>query len=76
MHVERKGARTDCKRIAGVATRIRITTDELASIVGMIAAATGYLRPIGGAIAQEIIDLLAVLNAVWVALPVEDLPDF
>ncbi len=48
----------------------------LASIVGMIAAATGYLPPIGGAIAQEIIDLFAVLNAVRVALPGEDLQDF
>jgi cation transport ATPase len=48
----------------------------LASIVGMIAAAMGYLPPIGGAIAQEIIDLLAVLNAVRVALPTDDLQDF
>jgi heavy metal translocating P-type ATPase len=48
----------------------------IASIVGMIAAALGYLPPIGGAIAQEIIDLLAVLNAVRVALPTDDLQDF
>jgi heavy metal translocating P-type ATPase len=48
----------------------------LASIVGMIAAAMGYLPPIAGAIAQEIIDLLAVLNAVRVALPTDDLQDF
>ena len=48
----------------------------LASIVGMIAAATGYLPPIGGAITQEIIDLFAVLNAVRVALPTDDLQDF
>jgi heavy metal translocating P-type ATPase len=47
-----------------------------ASIVGMIAAAMGYLPPIGGAIAQEIIDLFAVLNAVRVALPMDDLRDF
>jgi heavy metal translocating P-type ATPase len=47
-----------------------------ASIVGMIAAAMGYLPPIGGAIAQEIIDLFAVLNAVRVALPMNDLQDF
>ena len=32
------------------------------SILGMIAAAYGYLPPIGGAVAQEIIDLAAVLN--------------
>ena len=48
----------------------------LASIVGMIAAAFGYLPPIQGAIAQEIIDLFAVLNAVRVALPSNDLQDF
>jgi len=48
----------------------------VASIVGMIAAATGYLPPIGGAVAQEVIDLFAVLNAVRVALPTDDLQDF
>jgi heavy metal translocating P-type ATPase len=48
----------------------------LASTMGMIAAATGYLPPIGGAIAQEFIDLFAVLNAVRVALPTDDLQDF
>jgi heavy metal translocating P-type ATPase len=46
------------------------------SILGMIAAASGYLPPIGGAIAQEIIDLAAVLNAVRVALPADSLTDF
>jgi len=46
------------------------------SILGMFAAAFGYLPPIGGAIAQEIIDLAAVLNAVRVALPTRDLVDF
>jgi heavy metal translocating P-type ATPase len=46
------------------------------SILGMIAAAFGYLPPIGGAIAQEIIDLAAVLNAVRVALPTDSLTDF
>jgi heavy metal translocating P-type ATPase len=47
----------------------------LASILGMIAAAVGILPPIGGAIAQEFIDLLAVLNAVRTAVPTE-LQDF
>jgi len=42
----------------------------------MIAAAFGYLPPIGGAIAQGIIDLAAVLNAVRVALPTRSLTDF
>jgi heavy metal translocating P-type ATPase len=47
-----------------------------ASILGMIAAALGYLPPIWGAVGQEVIDLLAVLNAARVALPTEDLQDF
>ncbi len=47
-----------------------------ASILGMGVAAAGYLPPIGGAIAQEIIDLVAVLNAVRVALPTRHLQDF
>lgn len=46
------------------------------SILGMVAAAVGYLPPIGGAIAQEIIDLAAVLNAVRVAFPADSLTDF
>lgn len=46
------------------------------SILGMFAAAFGYLPPIGGAITQEIIDLAAVLNAVRVALPAHSLTDF
>jgi len=46
------------------------------SVLGMFAAAFGYLPPIGGAIAQEIIDLAAVLNAVRVALPTHSLTDF
>ncbi len=47
-----------------------------ASIVGMIAAAFGFLPPIWGAIGQELIDLFAVLNAVRVALPTDDLQDY
>ena len=46
------------------------------SVVGMLAAAAGYLPPLAGAIAQEVIDVAAVLNAVRVALPFEDLTDF
>lgn len=47
-----------------------------ASIVGMIAAAFGYLPPIWGAVGQELIDLFAVLNAVRVAMAGEELQDF
>jgi heavy metal translocating P-type ATPase len=47
-----------------------------ASMIGMVIAAAGYLPPISGAIGQELIDLLAVLNAVRVALPTDELQDF
>src|SRR5579859_2070005 len=39
------------------------------SVIGMSFAATGHLSPVSGAIAQEIIDVLAVLNALRAALP-------
>jgi heavy metal translocating P-type ATPase len=47
-----------------------------ASMIGMVAAAFGFLPPIWGAVGQELIDLFAVLNAVRVALPTEDLQDY
>jgi cation transport ATPase len=47
-----------------------------ASMIGMFIAAFGYLPPISGAVGQELIDLLALLNAVRVALPTEDLRDY
>jgi heavy metal translocating P-type ATPase len=46
------------------------------SVIGMFAAAFGWLSPIEGAIAQEIIDLAAVLNAVRAALPFNKMTDF
>ncbi len=46
------------------------------SILGMIAAAFGYLPPISGAVMQELIDLAAVLNALRVAMQPGDLTDF
>jgi P-type E1-E2 ATPase len=39
------------------------------SMVGMLFAATGHLSPVNGAILQEIIDVLAVLNALRAAFP-------
>ncbi|HEX7361109.1 MAG TPA: heavy metal translocating P-type ATPase [Bryobacteraceae bacterium] len=46
------------------------------SMIGMLIAAAGYLPPVIGAIAQEILDLAAVLNALRVALPSGELrPD-
>jgi cation transport ATPase len=42
-------------------------------MIGMLIAAAGHLPPVAGAIAQEVIDVLAVLNAVRVALPSREL---
>jgi heavy metal translocating P-type ATPase len=46
------------------------------SSAGMIAAAFGYLPPITGAIGQEVIDLLAVLNALRASIPGKEMQDF
>ena len=46
------------------------------SVVGMGFAAAGYLPPVAGAVAQEVIDLAAVLNALRVAFPLRRLSDF
>jgi heavy metal translocating P-type ATPase len=40
------------------------------SVAGMLLAAFGLLTPVEGAIAQEVIDLLAVLNALRTARPI------
>jgi heavy metal translocating P-type ATPase len=45
------------------------------SIGGMLFAASGHLSPVGGAVAQEIIDVLAVLNALRAAFPPKVLAD-
>ena len=46
------------------------------SSAGMIAAALGFLPPLAGAVGQEVIDLLAILNAVRATLPAGELHDF
>jgi cation transport ATPase len=46
------------------------------SIVGMGVAAAGYLPPVAGAVAQELIDLAAVLNAIRAAVPARELSDY
>jgi len=46
------------------------------SIGGMGFAACGILTPVMGAVLQEIIDLVAVLNALRVAVPPKDLTDY
>jgi P-type E1-E2 ATPase len=46
------------------------------SMMGMLVASAGYLPPVAGAVAQEVIDLVAVLNAIRVAIPTRALSDF
>ncbi|HMF14788.1 MAG TPA: heavy metal translocating P-type ATPase [Gemmataceae bacterium] len=46
------------------------------SLIGMGFAAAGYLPPVAGAIVQEIIDLVTVVNALRVAIPPRTLTDY
>lgn len=46
------------------------------SMLGMFVAAYGQITPVAGAIMQEIIDLLAVLNALRAAFPPKHLSDY
>ena len=46
------------------------------SVVGMILAAFGFLPPVAGAVMQEIIDILAVVNALRAAVPPKVLSDY
>jgi hypothetical protein len=46
------------------------------SVVGMLLAALGHLPPVAGAVAQEVIDVVAVLNALRAAWPRGELADF
>lgn len=58
-----------------IARRMRIIALQSAvggmvlSVIGMGFAATGHLSPVKGAILQEIIDILSVLNALRAAIP-------
>jgi cation transport ATPase len=46
------------------------------SVVGMLVAAAGYLPPVAGAVVQEVIDVFAVLNALWAAIAPAVLRDY
>jgi heavy metal translocating P-type ATPase len=46
------------------------------SLLGMGLAATGHLLPVAGAVTQEIIDVMAVLNALRAAFPPKALSDY
>jgi heavy metal translocating P-type ATPase len=46
------------------------------SVAGMFVAAAGYLPPVAGALAQEVIDLVVVFNALRMAVPARAVTDF
>ena len=48
----------------------------LVSILGMGLAAAGILSPVAGAVTQELIDVLAVLNALRASFPPKNLTDY
>lgn len=63
------------KRMRSIALQSAIAGMTL-SILGMILAAMGHLSPVVGAIAQEVIDVFAVVNALRVSLPPKSLSDY
>ena len=46
------------------------------SIIAMLVASFGYLPPVAGALTQELIDIVSVLNALRVSFPPADLTDY
>ena len=46
------------------------------SVGGMLVAGAGYLPPVAGAVTQELIDVLVILNALRVAVRPRSLTDF
>jgi heavy metal translocating P-type ATPase len=67
MHISRRMRRIALQSAIGGMT---------ASMLAMLIAAAGYLPPVAGAILQEVIDILAVTNAVRAAWPPKMLSDF
>lgn len=63
------------RRMRGIALISAVGGMSL-SLLGMAAASLGLLRPIQGAIAQEVIDLLSILNSLRMILPMGPLTDF
>ena len=46
------------------------------SVLAMLVAAAGYLPPVAGAVTQEAIDVLSILNALRAAVPPRQSRDF
>ena len=62
-------------RLRGIALQSAVG-GMILSILGMAVAAAGYLPPVAGAVFQEAIDVLAVLNALRMAFPPRSLTDY
>ena len=62
------------RRMRGIALQSAVGGMAL-SLIGMAFAATGHLSPVSGAITQEVIDVLAVLNALRAAFPPKTIHD-
>ena len=63
------------KRMRNIALQSAIGGMSL-SLIGMVMASMGLISPVNGAIAQEFIDLFAVINALRAAIPPKNLTDF
>jgi heavy metal translocating P-type ATPase len=63
------------RRMRGIALTSAVGGMGL-SLIGMGAASFGLISPIQGAVAQEVIDLLAILNSLRMILPTGSLIDF
>ena len=71
----RRGNRLDMLQYAAVYAILFGLGGMALSIAGMIFAAFGLMSPLQGAIAQEVIDVVAVLNALRAAFPPGELVD-
>lgn len=63
------------RRMRGIALTSAVGGMGL-SLLGMAAASLGWISPIQGAIGQEVIDLLSILNSLRMILPTGPLSDF
>ena len=62
-HVDRIAAGIEIARRAGRIALQSVIAGIGLSVIGMIAAALGYLTPVEGAVLQEVIDVAVILNA-------------
>jgi len=63
------------KRMRQIALQSAVGGMALSSL-GMLVAGFGYLSPLAGAISQEVIDVLVILNALRMAFPQKKLIDY